>query len=269
MTTVITEKCRSLGVQGEMKTKLPIRNLKKAALVICFLIASYALFLILALPGLATFQLKARHSEIRGNLSAIASGEKSYAVEWHQYSTDLVDIGFSPEGRLSRVYGFSPHCPRDSQLSSFSGAADAAALRSHTVTTNRRVQRFFDELPCPTYFPQSYEAYAVSDPSIGLGGERGGDFGGDFGGEKLDIWKLSSHGEITLIQDAEPIKSWRDLRFHMKFVLAMLAGFGILSFLFLSVSGAQFSRLWSAISYGLLTLVTIVLFYASAMILIL
>jgi hypothetical protein len=250
MTTVITEKCRSLGVQGEMKTKLPIRNLKKAALVICFLIASYALFLILALPGLATFQLKARHSEIRGNLSAIASGEKSYAVEWHQYSTDLVDIGFSPEGRLSRVYGFSPHCPRDAQLSSFSGAPDAAALRTHTVTTNRRVQLFFDELPCPAHFPHSYEIYAV----------------GDFGGEKLDIWKLSSHGEITLIQDAEPIKSWRNLRFHFKFVLAMLAGFGILSFLFMSVSGAQFSRLWSAISYGLLTLVTMVLFYASAMI---
>jgi type IV pilus assembly protein PilA len=61
----------------------------------------------IAVPNFQRFQAKARASEARTQLSALNTAEKAFYAEWNSYSTDLVGIGFSPEGSLRYVVGFN------------------------------------------------------------------------------------------------------------------------------------------------------------------
>jgi len=64
----------------------------------------------IAVPNFQKFQRKARQSEARTNLSALYAGQKTFFVDWNQYSSDLIYTGFAPEGNLVYQYAIGDTC---------------------------------------------------------------------------------------------------------------------------------------------------------------
>lgn len=60
-----------------------------------------------AIPSFKKFLAKAKRTEAYMNLNALATAEKIYWAEHGTYSTDLVAIGWKPEGQTQYTYGFS------------------------------------------------------------------------------------------------------------------------------------------------------------------
>lgn len=61
----------------------------------------------IGIPQYAKYQSKARTSEAKAALSALFNAERSFQLEWQQYSVDLKNIGFGVEGSdLRYVTGF-------------------------------------------------------------------------------------------------------------------------------------------------------------------
>ena len=52
----------------------------------------------IAVPNFQKFQRKAKQTEGKGYLSAMFTGEKSFAAEWNTYTASLKGIGFAAEG---------------------------------------------------------------------------------------------------------------------------------------------------------------------------
>lgn len=61
----------------------------------------------LGLPQITEYIAKARRAEVQTQLSQIHSAQKAYHTANRSYFTNLLIVGWRPEGQLNYVYGFS------------------------------------------------------------------------------------------------------------------------------------------------------------------
>ena len=83
-----------------------------------------------AIPNFMRFQIKAKQSEARADLSAIYAAEKAFAAEWQQFYDDFVEVGYVPEGSFRYEHGFSAGVNSPTNYTGAIGAAAAATVPS-------------------------------------------------------------------------------------------------------------------------------------------
>jgi len=62
---------------------------------------------VIAVPNFMKFQLKAKQSEPKINLSGLYTAQKGFFTEWGTYTSHLEAVGWEPTGKLNYVYGFN------------------------------------------------------------------------------------------------------------------------------------------------------------------
>ncbi|RYZ79022.1 MAG: prepilin-type N-terminal cleavage/methylation domain-containing protein, partial [Proteobacteria bacterium] len=60
----------------------------------------------IAVPNFKKFQVKARQSEAKAQLTSLYTAEKAFAGEWTMYNGDFRNIGYAPEGKMRYQVGF-------------------------------------------------------------------------------------------------------------------------------------------------------------------
>ena len=60
----------------------------------------------IAIPNFLRFQARSRQAECGTELAGLWTAEKSFFGIYQSYSTDLLGVGFNPDGRPRYVYGF-------------------------------------------------------------------------------------------------------------------------------------------------------------------
>jgi type IV pilus assembly protein PilA len=74
------------------------------ALVVCCIIGVLAA---IAIPNFVKFKARSKQSEVRANLKAAYTAERSYFAEKDTYSDDVGQVGFSPMPGNRYLYAFS------------------------------------------------------------------------------------------------------------------------------------------------------------------
>ncbi|RYZ85506.1 MAG: prepilin-type N-terminal cleavage/methylation domain-containing protein, partial [Proteobacteria bacterium] len=60
----------------------------------------------IAVPNFKKFQVKARQSEAKAQLTSLYTAEKAFIGEWTMYTGDFRNIGYAPEGKMRYQVGF-------------------------------------------------------------------------------------------------------------------------------------------------------------------
>ncbi len=93
------------------------KNQKGFSLVeLMVVVAIIGILAAVAIPNFQRFQRKAKQSEAKAALGGISSAESAFFAQWEEYSTDLIGIGYVPDGTLiyssgfsqTKAWGFSP-----------------------------------------------------------------------------------------------------------------------------------------------------------------
>lgn len=74
--------------------------------------ASLGVIAAIAVPNFLRFQCRAKQSEVRSNLKAIYSAQKSYAAEKGRYGQSFEQLGFQPFGETRYTYCMGQQCLR-------------------------------------------------------------------------------------------------------------------------------------------------------------
>ena len=74
-------------------------------------VAIIAILAAIAIPNFLHFQCKSKQSEIKTNLGGLFVTEKTFLGEANTYSTDLVSVGWQPDGSPLYIYGFGLNYP--------------------------------------------------------------------------------------------------------------------------------------------------------------
>ncbi|RYZ83235.1 MAG: prepilin-type N-terminal cleavage/methylation domain-containing protein, partial [Proteobacteria bacterium] len=61
----------------------------------------------IAVPNFKKFQVKARQSEAKSQLTSLYTAEKAFEGEWTMFTGDFRNIGYSPEGKMRYNVGFT------------------------------------------------------------------------------------------------------------------------------------------------------------------
>jgi prepilin-type N-terminal cleavage/methylation domain-containing protein len=70
-------------------------------------VAIIAVLSVLSVPRFTKFLAKAKRAEAYINLGALALAQKSHFAEHGNYSDNLEELGWQPEGQVNYTYGFS------------------------------------------------------------------------------------------------------------------------------------------------------------------
>lgn len=78
-----------------------IRNNKGFSLVeLMVVVAIIGILAAIAVPNFQRFSAKSKQSEAKANLSMLYASEASFYGEWQAYNSDLLQVGFRPQGTL-------------------------------------------------------------------------------------------------------------------------------------------------------------------------
>jgi type IV pilus assembly protein PilA len=83
----------------------------------------------IAIPNFLSYQARARQSEARTNLGGLYTSAVSYFGNQNTYTTDLMAIGYSPNGTPRYLYGFITDAP----LPAPGANSPSVAARNDTV----------------------------------------------------------------------------------------------------------------------------------------
>ena len=70
-------------------------------------VAIISILAALAIPNYLSFQCRSKQAESKSGLGALFTSEKSFIAEHNSYGTDLVYVGWEPEGSPLYLYGFN------------------------------------------------------------------------------------------------------------------------------------------------------------------
>jgi len=69
-------------------------------------VAIIGILAVIAIPNFLKFQCKSKQSEAKTNLSGIFTAEKTFFGEYNTFTTDLIAMGWHPDGQPAYAYGF-------------------------------------------------------------------------------------------------------------------------------------------------------------------
>lgn len=88
-----------------------VRTLKSQAgfslIELMIVVAIIGILASIAVPNFKKFQVKARQSEAKAQLTSLYTAEKAFYGEWNSYFGDFRDVGYSPEGKMRYQVGFA------------------------------------------------------------------------------------------------------------------------------------------------------------------
>lgn len=91
-----------------MKAVRMLKTEKGFSLIeLMIVVAIIGILATVAIPNFSRFQAKARASEARAQLSALYTSQRAFQAEWNGYHSDLVNVGYRPNGTLRYVVGHS------------------------------------------------------------------------------------------------------------------------------------------------------------------
>lgn len=157
----------------------------------------------IAIPNLMRFQARSRQGEVRVNLRAVFTAQRSFYFEKERYSPLIQEIGFAPQRGNRYAYQIGDGTAEDrSQLPAVPQPGDSAV----TVDT----ARFASSEPIPPFFGMEIDwspPSGVNPPSTAPGGVAGEcptcEFSafatGDIDGEPvgIDSWYISSADSVV------------------------------------------------------------------------
>lgn len=89
-----------------MKAVRMLKTEKGFSLIeLMIVVAIIGILATVAIPNFSRFQAKARASEARAQLSALYTSQRAFQAEWNGYHSDLVQVGYRPNGILRYVVG--------------------------------------------------------------------------------------------------------------------------------------------------------------------
>lgn len=89
-----------------MKAVRMLKTEKGFSLIeLMIVVAIIGILATVAIPNFSRFQAKARASEARAQLSALYTSQRAFQAEWNGYHSDLVNVGYRPNGTLRYVVG--------------------------------------------------------------------------------------------------------------------------------------------------------------------
>lgn len=90
-----------------MKAVRTLKNQSGFSLIeLMIVVAIIGILASIAVPNFQKFQAKAKQSEAKNALSAMYTGQKSYAAEWDTFTTCTNKMGFVPEGTARYNHGY-------------------------------------------------------------------------------------------------------------------------------------------------------------------
>ena len=69
--------------------------------------AIVGVLMMIGVPQIQNYIAKAKRTEMRTNLSQIYQAQKSFNAEYSTYLADLSLVGYTPEGTMNYIYGFT------------------------------------------------------------------------------------------------------------------------------------------------------------------
>jgi type IV pilus assembly protein PilA len=107
-----------------------------AGVVLCGGIVVIGILAAIAIPNFQRFGCKSKQAEAKSSLSGLYVAEKSFYAEYDTYTTDLVSLGWAPDGKPIYLYGFSEAGPKSSREMSAIAGYDS----TRRTTDDPRVQ---------------------------------------------------------------------------------------------------------------------------------
>lgn len=187
---------------------VPVSTKKKGCAIVSTLVVLGGVVLCLgaiATPKYGGFnKCKSRQSEAKTNLSGIFTAQKALMGESSVYTTDLVALGWGPDGSPNYVYGFA-------KPGSF---GEVAALKDHDPTRRTTLDprvierwRFRPEkakrMDGSAFTDADFETLAPAS-SVGTGGFLAvaiGDLDADGDPNALDIWTIDQNKNLVAVRN--------------------------------------------------------------------
>ncbi len=113
-----------------------LRNEKGFSLVeLMVVVAIIGILAAIAVPNFQRFSAKSKQSEAKSNLSMVYSSEAGYYGEWQSYTSDMLQVGYRPQGNLHYRIATTSAAFNGSLMSGYAGPPYVAA-RIDTATAN-------------------------------------------------------------------------------------------------------------------------------------
>lgn len=148
-----------------------------------------------AVPNYFSFQCRSKQSEAKTALGSIFTSEKSFFGEHNTFSTDIVSLGWLPDGSPHYLFGFAVAAP-----ASVAGLSDHDGTRNTTArpevvgdpfrySTAKMVSLAGDPLTEADLPPTSLDAQSFR---VGAAGDIGPD-----GTVTLDHWTINQDRQLS------------------------------------------------------------------------
>ena len=180
-------------------------------------VAIIGVIMALAIPNFLRFQARAKQSEVKGNLKAAFTCERSYYQEHATYTGCVMKMGFAPERGNRYRYTFNVTTRADENCTTSQNRATAAGVNlptdgdvladSFKYGASAGITAANAAKPAPTYTPSVPSGTTsvvqndlvgvvpgTSDPSGTFGVGAHGDIDND---PQLDLWYLSGVASNT------------------------------------------------------------------------
>jgi len=69
-------------------------------------VAIIAFLALIAIPNYFKFVARSKRAEAQVNLASLYAAEKAYWIDHDEYTNDLTELGWKPEGKIHYTYGF-------------------------------------------------------------------------------------------------------------------------------------------------------------------
>lgn len=173
-------------------------NVKGFSLVeLMVVVAIIGILAAVAIPNFQRFQRKAKQSEAKSALGGISSAESAFHAQWENYSTDLIGIGYTPDGTLIYSSGFTASTPWSggAQPGDYTGQALNGA-RNNTMQNTVCLANM-----CTFAGMVAAPSMSVAPANTGNNATYTAGSDGNLGGAANDVWTMNQAKVLSNTSD--------------------------------------------------------------------